>query len=209
MKIKTNKLIFLISLIFISISEVSFSQDTLLLLSGDKKLITKYTLSDSTFTLNYFNKRGKEKSIDYFYIFSLIDSLGNERVFFEPSKIEDTNFTVSQMRAFVDGEYTAIKYNKSRLATAAGFVVGAGSLFMLPTFYTLSIPAVNSFAISLTKPSKKKIKEKYPKKSQDKYFVNGYIQASKEKRVNNSIKSGLVGIFTGVLSAIIYHNITK
>ncbi len=206
---KSNILLIFILFLAITISKSSFSQDTILLVSGDKMILNKYTLVDSTFSLNYFNKRGKEKTIDYYYIFSITDSTGKERIFFEPSKVEDIDYTIPQMRSFINGEIEARKTHKARIATASGFVVGAGAMFLLPTFYSLLIPATNSFVVSLTKPNEKKIIEKYPEKANDKYFINGYIQAGKEKRINNSIKSGLVGILTGIGAAILYASFTK
>ena len=209
MKKKSNILFLLILILSITINKTVLSQDTLLLVSGDKMILNKYTLVDSTFSLNYFNKRGKEKSIDYYYIFSITDSTGKERIFFEPSKVEDIDFTIPQMRSFIDGEIAARKTHKARIATASGFIVGAGGMFLLPTFYSLLIPATNSLIVSLTKPNEKKIIEKYPDKANDKYFINGYIQAGKEKRINNSIKAGLVGILTGIGAAILYDSFTK
>ncbi len=205
-----KRLLFVIFfLLVVTYSKLAVSQDTILLVSGDKMVLNNYTLVDSTFSLNYFNKRGKEKSIDYYYIFSIIDSTGNERILFEPSKIEGVDYTIPQMRSFIDGEIAAYKNHKARIATASGFVFGAAGMFLLPTFYSLLIPATNSFAVSLTKPRKKNIIKKYPDKANNKYFIDGYTKAGKEKRINNSIKSGLIGVVTGIIAAIIYATLLK
>ena len=202
-----QKILFTIITILI-FSTLSISQDTIVYLSGDKELIHKYTFDDKNLTLNYLNKRGKEKSVEYDFLFSVIDSTGKEKIMFKTSNIDGEEFSVEQMRSFVNGEIAGRENHKARLSTASGFVFGAagGALFASGMFIAPLIPAANSAVIGFTKVNEKKIKEKFPEYTDDEYFVKGYKIAAKENRTTNSLKGGLVGLLVGIASVLIICN---
>ncbi len=183
-------------------STLSFSQDTILYLSGDKELIHEYTFDDKNLTLNYLNKRGKKRSIEYDFIFSVIDSTGNEKVIFKESIIDDQEFTVAQMRSFINGEIAGRENHKAIISTASGVVFGSigGALFAGGMFIAPIIPLVNTAVVGSTKVSEKGIVKKFPEYSNDKYFIKGYQVTAKEKRLTNSLIGGFIGLIIGTVS---------
>jgi len=86
------------------------SQNSVWFLNGDKIQISSYNVDTTNTFILYKNKRNKEKAIDIDNIFSITDSLGNEKVFYSKREIDDSlTFSVKQMRSFVQGGYDADK----------------------------------------------------------------------------------------------------
>lgn len=205
----------LIVLLFISEAFILNAQkDTIWLLNGESLVASNIYINEDGI-LTYKNKRNKSKLIDLEYVFSIVDSNNQEKLFFEPNTIENTYFTIEQMRSFIKGENAAIKDFHSPMSTVSGIVTGAGSIYLLPSvlhlnvFFSPIIPAVNSLIVGSFNYKEKKIKKKYPDKADDMYFIAGYRGVAMHKRTNNSIKGGIIGLGLGITSLILLHNMAK
>ncbi len=191
-------------LVFSAFSQ-SFAQDTLWLLNGEKLILSNYKFIESGNFFQYENQKGKIKEIDGEFIFSITDNNGSEKIYYKPDTIEGNFYTTEQMRSFVTGGYDArIKY-KSPVLTISGFIVGAGSIFImpgigLPLFYSPLIPAVYSTIAGFTAPSKKTIISNNPQYSKDQYYIKGYQEAVANKRVKNTIIGTGLGVLVGIIS---------
>ncbi len=185
------------------------AQDTIWFMSGERLITSNYTLKVEDGMLTYFNKRNKEKKVGLEYVFSIHEKNGNERVFYEATSIDNTPFSVEQMRSFMKGEFEASQNYRSNGSFIVGFVAGAGGFYLFPlvlnapVFYSPVIPAANSAVTGMINPSEKKIIKKYPQYAEDEYFKAGYTEIGKQKRISHSIVGGIIGIAAGIVSALI------
>jgi hypothetical protein len=194
--------------ILCSIYLAASAQDTIVLLSGDKIPIKSYTVNDTVNLVEFVNKRGKDKFIEREYVFCIRKANGEEDLIYSDSVFEDDTITVAEMRDFIAGAITCLENYHGYLATASGFVVGAGSVILfpelgIPVFWSPVIPGAYSAVIGATKPSQKCMLKKYPEAANKPYFINGYTQVATEKRVNNVVKGSLAGIAAMIITSII------
>jgi len=210
------KLFFLISAILLFDSIVSLAQeDTIWFLSGERLISSQYSVNVEDGILSYMNKRNKKKQVGLEYVFSIVDSKNKEKIFFESTTIGKTYFTVEQMRSFIKGEFTARENYHSPFSTVSGIVTGAGSIYAVPSilclnvFFAPLVPAANAAIVGSFNYKEKKVIEKYPNQKDDAYFIAGYREIATQKRINNTIKGGLIGLGMGVASAIIINQVAK
>lgn len=190
-------------------------EDTIWFLSGERLISSQYTINVEDGILTYINKRNKKKQIGLEYVFSIVDSKNKEKVFFESTTIGKTYFTVEQMRSFIRGEFIAHENYHSPFSTVSGIITGTGSIYAVPSllglnvFFAPLVPAANSTIVGLFNYKEKKVIEKYPEHKDDNYFIAGYREVATQKRINNTIKGGLIGLGLGVASAIIINQVVK
>ncbi|MGQ9848122.1 MAG: hypothetical protein ACUVQP_11580 [Bacteroidales bacterium] len=190
-------------------------EDTIWFLSGERLITSQYSVNLEEGILTYMNKHNKKKQVGLEYIFSIIDSKNNEKVFFEPATIGNTYFTIEQMRSFIQGEYLARKTFHAPVATVSSILIGTGSFYAVPSVIGLNVlfspllPAANVAIIGSFNYKDDKVIKKFPDKKDDAYFIAGYKEIATQKRINNSIKGGLIGLGIGLASAIIIHQIIK
>ncbi|HIE15616.1 MAG TPA: hypothetical protein EYP69_01695 [Bacteroidales bacterium] len=193
-----------------------FSQDTVIFVSGNKLAITTYykdTTNNNTFIVKTL--KGKYKSIHKEEIFSFVKSSGEENIVFEPFEDQNDEFTIENMKIYIKGEQTALTNSKTRLAFLSGFAIGMASPILLSSIganYLLYAPvpiATTNFITGLTIPSEQSVLKKYPKQATNKFFMEGYRYTSKNKRLNSSIKGGLIGLGVGIISSIIISRISQ
>jgi len=208
------KNLFLLFLIFLSYSGIS--QDTAVFVSGDKLALMDY-YQDTTDKNIFIMKtmKGKYKSINKEEIFSFVKKTGGEDIIFKPFEADDANFTIENMRIYIKGEQEARKNSHTFLATVSGFLVGVTSPVFLSTigtnslFYSPIPVAATNFVVGLTVPTEKSVVRKYPQMGKNNFFVEGYRTTARTKRLNNSIKGGLIGLGIGVVSSFILSNNLK
>jgi hypothetical protein len=182
-------------------------QDTIWFLSGERLITSNYNIKVEDGMLNYFNKRNKEKHVGLEYVFSVVEKNGYKKIYYEPTVMDNTPFSVDQMWSFIRGEYEAHENYHPFGATLIGFGSGAGSVFIpMPVFYAPLVPALASGITGMTDVSQDKIAKKYPQYSDNEFFISGYREVANQKRVSNSIKGGLLGLVLGITSVIIISN---
>lgn len=202
---KNLLLIILLTFIF---CENIFSQQTIWLLNSRKISPETFTMDSINRKLEYLNHKNKEKVIYFDHIFSISDSLGYEKVFFKPQKIDTIFFSVENMRSYLSGQYNADCFYRTRLASFSGFVVGGFFGYILYNPLYAVVPAAGYTALlGLTKPNRDNIVKKYPEYANDEFFMMGYQEAATGKRSFNAAKMSIVGIISGVVAAVIVFNL--
>lgn len=202
------RLIYIILLLVFSYSLNVFSQDTIVLLTGEKILLKEYTFTDTDFYLSYTNKKGKHKTIERDYIYSINDTLGNVKCLYKEdtlaSEDNEVQLTCDQMFFYVKGQSAAVEHYKAPLVTVGGFLTGAaGAYFPLIGWGQPIFPTVYCGAIGFTNSSKSIVKKKFPSYSDNEYFIYGFQEGSRAKRTKNAIAGGITGLFAGVISIMI------
>jgi len=190
------------------------AQDTIWFLSGERLITSNYNVKVQDGMLNYFNKRNKEKHVGMEYVYSINEKTGYKKVYYEPSIMDNTPFSVEQMGSFIKGEFEAHEHYHATGSTFIGIATGIGGVYISAItvgtpFYSPIIPAVGSAVNGMTHVSEKRIAKLYPKYADNEFFIEGYREISNQKRVSNSIVGGIVGLAIGVVSGIIISNSNK
>lgn len=185
-----------------------FSQDTIWFLSGERLITSNYTIKVEDGMLNYFNKRNKEKHVGLEYVFSVNEKSGNKKIYYEPTIMDNTPFSVDQMWSFIQGEYEADNNYHPKGATFIGLGTGIGGVYLATLvagspFLSPLVPAAGSAITGLTDVKQEKVQEKYPQYADNEFFLAGYREIGNQKRVTNSIKGGIIGLAVGIVSGII------
>lgn len=208
-KLKTMKNLIISAItILLLLPAPLMAQDTIWFLSGEQLITSKYEIKTEEGILVYYNQKNKEKTTGLEYVFSVVDSKGNERVIFEPVKMDNIPFSVEQMRSFIRGEYLAGKEYHAPLATIIGVAAGYGGFIAAPAvgmtyFYAPLLPAAYIGVLGMTNPNQEKILDRYPQYANDEYFIAGYEERSQEKRITNAVWGSLVGIAAGIVTVIV------
>lgn len=201
--------------LIVNIINIKAQKDTIWFLSGEHLVNVHYSIDVEEGFLTYLDKRNKPQKVGLEMVFSVVDSLNNEKVFFEPTTIGNVYYTVDQMRSFIKGEALARQNYKSVGPLLSGLITGAGSIYFFPmvlnvnVFFSPLLPAANSTVVGTFNYKESKVKKKYPEYSDDPFFVAGYREVVTQKRINNTIKGGLIGLGAGILSVFIMQNVIR
>jgi len=197
----------LIIVLVLSYSLNVYSQDTIVLLTGEKILLKQYTFSDTDYYLSYTNKKGKLKTIERDYIYSINDTLGNVKCLYQEdtlfSSSDEVQLTCDQMFFYVKGQSAAVEHYKAPLVTITGFISGAAGAYFPITWARPILPTLYCAGIGFSNSSKNKVKRKFPQYAENEYFIYGFQEGTRAKRTRNAIGGGIVGLFAGVISLMI------
>ena len=202
--------IFIFSLIiFQIITTGSFSQNTLVLTNGKKIDIGEFKLNENNI-LAYKNSKGKIKSVLIEDVFSSIDKLGTETIYYKPDSTDSESFNIEEMRFFINGESDAINNYKNLWTTIGGIVIGAGSVISVPlvglnSLYIPIFPTAYTSTVGLIKVKTQKlgIEKQY---LDNKHYVLGFKKVAKHKRIKNSLFGSGIGIAVGIGVALVFFN---
>jgi len=191
---------------FLSFGNFCFAQQSVLFVGGDSLFANKVTLLDSTQEISIeLLESGKTKIFSTDEIFSITDNKGKETILFKPFKEDNLDFTIANMRLFIKGEQYSDKHSAwfaGMLSLGVGFAAPILMANKLNPFYSPIPVALGTAFIGMTSPSKRRAKRLYPKLSSDPYFLEGYTMNGKARRINSSIRGGLIGFILGWVVAI-------
>ena len=138
------------TLFFIYFCNSAIAQDTLLLISGRKIIVSSVDLRDNTISYRNFKDGSKLKTIDPFRVFSIIYRDGNERIIYLPDTLDPLDFKVDEMRNFIKGVQDAQDLYKNTFLKVTGTGIGAG--FGLLGFYGIIGPPLYSTIVGSFSP---------------------------------------------------------
>lgn len=201
------KLLYIIAILII-IPFCVKGQYTILMLSGEVIKPENYKISEMGNTIVYKDNVKEENELDFDYIFSITDSLGNEQIIYKPDTAKEDFMSVDQMRDFIKGEIEARENYKCPLCFIGGIAVGAGSVFgtpyILPTIlYSPLFPAASSSVVGFTSPNRSVIVKKHPEYANNEPYIQGYKECASQKRLKSSIFGSGIGLAVGVVSFIV------
>jgi len=193
----------LINVILIGFLSENYAQNSLWLLNGKKLTIGNYEIiqNEEEAALKFLNEKGKSKRLELLDIYSVTNSDGNETVFQKENLFDDKSFTEKQLRFFVEGQYDARINYTDKFAFISSIPIGFVSIFYPPfskVFFFPVYPSAYAGVLGLTGPDFEQILKDKPINEVDKYYIIGYKEAAKKKR----IKNGILGAGVGVVSAI-------
>jgi len=188
------------------------AQDTFLLLSGDTLVLKDYKFDDRRNLLLYEDKKGRPKDVEKEMIYSVTDKDGKEKIYYtpDPDSANERYFSVTEMRDYIQGEIDARANYRAPVATITGFIVGSMSPFVmwysvgLDPFYSPGLPAAYITLAGLAETSRKRVyRDAAPEYSDNMFYLIGYREVSKGKRIVNIVKGSLVGLAAGITTFII------
>jgi hypothetical protein len=177
------------------------AQDRILLMSGHT--IDAKVLGQSTLEIRYLDEKRSGRIVERREptenVFSVTDSLGNERIWYFHDTIFGNDMTVQQMRWFIKGEQDARSGYKPIWPVVGGFVLGAGltiglnlevNSLALPPLYAgiMALPRVHVTPGSITDPLMEG----------DEYYAYGYAKVGRGRRVVRSLISTFAGVAVGL-----------
>lgn len=175
----------------------SFSK--IILLNGKQQFTTEFSIDTLNNELIYRNIKGKDRSYDLDDIFSVTDAEGNEKIFYKPEYADWPS--ANDVRNFIQGKTDGSNEYKAPLWTAGSFALGIGTPFILG-FYAPLIPAGLSTGVGVWPENKFIVENSSPLNSND-FYKEGYKEAVRKRRVNNTLIGGFSGIITAMAIIII------
>lgn len=199
---KTPKIVLIIAILY---SYLPLSGQNFLWLNNGKQIKISDFRIENKDTILYTNLKGKDKFIETFDVFSVIDKSGKETIVYEPDTTFEGAFTVPQMKNFVLGQYDASQKFKSPWVTAGGIAVsGASSLLINPVF-VFALSGVYCTGIGISPACKKRlnIPEQFVN---DEHYLLGFKRTTKHKRIKNAIIGSGIGLVVGLGTFAIINN---
>lgn len=200
----------LLAMLLLSCSGL-YSQDSIVLFNG--KTLTGNVTNDKnlTFVSCEFQKGKKLKSkliakediFGIYYKDSIVDTL------YAPIAAEEITFTFDEMQRFISGEQLARAKYHPRWATICGAATGLGGIYL--GFYGMLIPT--AFVAVASSTPVKPVKKKYfpPDRANDEFFIEGFKQEAKRKKLVNSVIGGVSGFLVlgtamAIMTSLDYKN---
>lgn len=189
---------------------LSFGQSELLLLNGKSVPVLKYSVDYDASVFYYQKERASGKLVTRSEmigdVFSVVDSLNVETVFYKPVTDE---LDVSQMRSYVKG-YSLARYESHPYwSMAGGFVVGAGGMFVSKNpIFSPMISVAYCGAIALVKPSTDRLILEHPQFAENPDLLYGYQRSLRSKNVKYALYGSVGGVVVGAIVGVLtgYYN---
>jgi hypothetical protein len=181
-------------------SGIVLCQDRIMLMNG--QVIECTILGQSTLEVRYQVPKGArlvERAEPTEEVFSTLDSAGQERVWYFQDTLLGNDYSVPQMRWYLNGERDARKGYRPVLPVLGGFVTGAGLTMGLGLeVNSLLIPPVYAGLMALPRVYVTRGSITDPNMEGDPYYATGYSAAGKTKRVLRALLSTAAGVGVGL-----------
>lgn len=197
----------LINVMLMSFLGELYAQNSLWLMNGKKLTIGNYEIiqNEDENTISFYNERGKYKKLELIDVFSVTEKENDENFFHKPDFFLDGEVTEDEIRNFVQGKFDARLYYKDKFSFISSFPVGFVSIFYPPLSNIIFFPVYPSAYIGvlgLTSADYKQI-EIEGEINNDKFYVMGYTETAKNRRIRNGLLGAGAGILTGVAIAFL------
>ncbi len=176
------------------------AQDKINLMNG--QVLEGQVLGQSSLEIRYMvPKKHKriERAEPTSSVFSVVDSLGQEKVWYFMDTLFGNEYTIPQMRWFIEGERDARTGYKPILPMLGGFVFGAGLTMALDLeVNSLLLPPIYAGAMALPRVYVTRGSIANPNMEGDPIYATGYSAVGRPKRVIKSLLSTAVGVVVGL-----------
>lgn len=184
---------------------ISFSQDTINLLSG-KQIVAKSIYEEPTNALLKYDiiirGKAKQKAVDKINIFSINYFDKTDRILYRQDTAIGYDLSIPEMEYYMLGAREAIKNYKAPAITVGGVVLGFGATYFAG-FWGLLMPAVYGTTMGVIDPKIKLSESTKPEMRTNKDFVEGYMTTATRKKVKNAIMGSLVGATAFAIATIL------
>ncbi len=191
----------LLILIALVASRAVVAQDRILMMNGE--IHEGRVLGQSTLEVRYLQLRKsgswKERAEPTEEVFSVIDSLGRERIWYFHDTVFGNDLTTEQMRWFLNGERDARKGYKPIWPMVGAFATGAGLVIGLNwEMNGMFLPPIVAGAMALPRVHVTPGSISNPLMEGDEYYATGYARVGRSKRVIRCLISTFAGVAVGL-----------
>lgn len=176
------------------------AQDKINLMNG--QVLEGQVIGQSSLEIRYLvpNKHKRvERAEPTSSVFSVVDSVGHEKVWYFMDTLFGNEYTIPQMRWFIEGERDARKGYKPILPVLGGFLLGAGLTMALDLeVNSLLLPPIYAGAMALPRVYVTRGSITDPNMEGDPIYATGYSAVGRPKRVVRSLLSTAVGVAVGL-----------
>lgn len=167
------------------------------------EVISAKVLGQSTLEVRYLETRKngllRERAEATENVFSVIDSLGKEKLWYFHDTIFGNDLTPDQMRWFMNGERDARKGYKATWPMIEAFTISAGLTIGLNLeTNAFFIPPLVGIAMILPRVHVAKGSISNPLMEGDEFYATGYARVGRTKRIIRSLIAGFVGVGVGL-----------
>jgi hypothetical protein len=179
------------------------AQDTVLLINGQYKYVQVTELNPVEEFISFVKTSGNKSKMHFMslkevYSVTYKDSI--RIITYEQDTIMGMELTADQMFRFIKGDQFAMKHYKAPWVTVGGVAAGTAGPLALRAYLGFLVPTAYCGAIGISKVHVRKQQEKYPELFSDEFFVHGYKDRAKHKKIKNAIWGSLAGIGVGLAS---------
>lgn len=181
------------------------AQDTLVMISGETKVVDVATLDQRMLYVTYKkceSNSQKLKALDLRDVFSVAYKDSAKVVTYFQDSVSGLDMPLEEMTSYVNGEKYALKNYKAPWVTVGGIVAGAGGPVFINYFLGILVPAAYTGTIGAIPISTRKLARDHPSLYADPYFVQGYKQRAKRKKVMNAIYGSLIGLGAAAITIV-------
>jgi len=176
-------------------------QDRIFLMNGE--IISAKVLGQSTLEVRYLETRKngllRERAEATENVFSVIDSLGKEKIWYFHDTIFGNDLTPDQMRWFMNGERDARKGYNAIWPMVEASIIGTGLTIGLNLeTNAFFIPPLVSIAMILPRVHVAKGSISNPLMEGDEFYATGYARVGRTKRVIRSLIAAFAGVGVGL-----------
>ncbi|MFT3884992.1 MAG: hypothetical protein QM724_06035 [Flavobacteriales bacterium] len=187
-------------LLFALVANVLPAQDRINLMNG--QVLEGRVIGQSSLEIRYQVPKGArllERTEPTESVFSVVDSLGREKVWYFMDTVFDNDYTVPEMRRFLAGERDARNGYRPIGPMLGGFVLGAGLVMALDLeMNSLLIPPVYAGIMAWPRVNVTRGSISDPGMEGDPVYATGYSAAARPKRVVRSLLSSAAGVLVGL-----------
>lgn len=160
-------------------------------------------IGQSTLEVRYLDEKRSGKIVERAEptenVFSVTDSLGQERIWYFHDTVFGNDLTVDQMRWFIKGEQDARTGYKPILPMLGGFLLGAGVTIGLNLeVNSLLVPPVYAGLMALPRVHVTRGSISDPLMEGDEFYAYGYAKVGRTKRVVRTLASTFAGVIVGL-----------
>ncbi|MBN4049678.1 hypothetical protein JYT36_00460 [Bacteroidales bacterium AH-315-N07] len=192
--------ILMLFILLIYVSSVGYTQDRILTLKGkiiDTKIID---VSDDIIKYKLYRKQSSgTKSIKSARVFMITYDNGKEKTIYKKKKRDPESLEPDNMRMMISGIQDGRQYFKARGNFVWGIVVGFVGGIVRDLRYAPIPPVLFATISEMHAPCLSKQQLSYCFDLCNEDYVTGYMKQAGNKKVNNSLLGGLIGIVGGYL----------
>lgn len=185
----------LAALVLMTFSGTSFCQYKMLLLNGTEKNIVSYQVKPEWIKYTIFKKNNPSKTVhrtvDRFRVFSITDSIGREDMIYMPDTSEGVDYTIEEMRIFIQGEQAAQLYYDKPANRYSAVVIGGASSLM--TFYGIPVPVIYAAVLGKFTPQYQVPAGVAIPNSGSEIFREGYKRKARDMKLRETLEFGGIG----------------
>lgn len=177
-----------------------FAQDTLVLQNGKMKTgIEVLNITDNIVFFKFTDpEKEKVRQLSQDQVYAIYSDEGKEIITYLTDSL-GAGISKAQMLDYLDGMHDSWSEYHNIAVPVAGFVVSAGAGVLLGVPWGIIVPAVYPGIIAMKNPKTQNLKDVTQEKKDNEFYIAGYKNVAKQKKVRSSVFAVSTGFLAGML----------